>query len=184
MRKPLVIFTPKSLLRHPRAVSTFDELTTGGFREVIDDTSVDPARVTRVVFCTGKVYYDLLAAREKHNAYHIALVRVEQLYPFPEEQINDVLVRYPLTAEVVWVQEEPRNMGAWRFMSEWFAPLLAPTRREDPLHGPPRKRQPRHRLKETPRPGAGRPGQHHSHSPDSVTKTSESCPPPVRCCLR
>jgi 2-oxoglutarate dehydrogenase E1 component len=129
-RKPLVVFTPKSLLRHPKAVSTFEELTTGGFREVIADTAVDMSRVTRVVFCSGKVYYDLLAARDKNNANHIALVRLEQMYPFPEQQINDVLMRYPLTAEVAWVQEEPLNMGAWRFMSDWFAPLLAPTRRK------------------------------------------------------
>jgi 2-oxoglutarate dehydrogenase E1 component len=129
-RKPLVIFTPKSLLRHPRAVSTFEELSSGGFREVINDTYVDPSRVTRVVFCSGKVYYDLLAAREKNNSNHIALVRVEQTYPFPEQQINDALLRYPLTAEIAWVQEEPLNMGAWRFVSDWFAPLLAPTRRK------------------------------------------------------
>jgi 2-oxoglutarate dehydrogenase E1 component len=129
-RKPLVIFTPKSLLRHPKAVSTFDELTSGGFREVIADTAIEMSRVTRVVFCSGKVYYDLLAARDKTNANHIALVRLEQMYPFPEQQINDALLRYPLTAEVAWVQEEPLNMGAWRFMSDWFAPLLAPTRRK------------------------------------------------------
>jgi 2-oxoglutarate decarboxylase len=130
VRKPLVVFTPKSLLRHPKAMSTFEELTSGGFREVINDSNIDASRVTRVIFCSGKVYYDLLAAREKNNARHIALVRVEQMYPFPEEQINDVLMRYPLTSEVAWVQEEPLNMGAWRFMSDWFAPLLAPTRRK------------------------------------------------------
>ncbi len=129
-RKPLVVFTPKSLLRHPKAVSTFEELSSGTFREVINDTGIDPSRVTRVVFCSGKVYYDLLAAREKNNATHIALVRVEQMYPFPEQQINDVMMRYPLTAEIAWVQEEPLNMGAWRFMSDWFAPLVTPTRRK------------------------------------------------------
>jgi 2-oxoglutarate decarboxylase len=123
-RKPLVVFTPKSLLRHPKATSTFDDLTTGGFREVIADSDVDMSRVTRVVFCSGKVYYDLLAARDKNNAHHIALCRLEQMYPFPEQQITDVLARYPMTAEVAWVQEEPLNMGAWRFMSDWFAPLL------------------------------------------------------------
>ncbi len=130
VRKPLVVFTPKSLLRHAKATSSFEELSSGGFREVINDSHIDASRVTRVVFCSGKVYYDLLAAREKNNAMHIALVRVEQLYPFPEQQINDVLMRYPLTTEVAWVQEEPLNMGAWRFMSDWFAPLLAPTRRK------------------------------------------------------
>ena len=130
VRKPLVVFTPKSLLRHPKATSTFEELSSGSFREVINDTNIDPSRVTRLIFCSGKVYYDLLAAREKNHANHIALVRLEQLYPFPEQQINDVLMRYPLTAEVAWVQEEPLNMGAWRFMSDWFAPLVAPTRRK------------------------------------------------------
>ena len=167
-----MVFTPKSLLRHPKAVSTFEELSSGSFREVINDTGIDPSRVTRVVFCSGKVYYDLLAAREKKNATHIALVRVEQMYPFPEQQINDVLMRYPLTAEIAWVQEEPLNMGAWRFMSDWFAPLLAPTRRKTPVHRPRRKRQSGHRFQEASRPGAGRPGQHRTHSPDSVGKTS------------
>jgi 2-oxoglutarate dehydrogenase E1 component len=129
-RKPLVVFTPKSLLRHPKAVSKFEDLSSGGFREVINDSQVEASQVTRVAFCSGKVYYDLLAAREKSGADHVALVRVEQMYPFPEQQINDALLHYPLTAEVVWVQEEPLNMGAWRFMSDWFAPLLALARRK------------------------------------------------------
>jgi 2-oxoglutarate dehydrogenase E1 component len=131
MRKPLVVFTPKSLLRHPKAVSTVGELTSGGFREVLPDTAaIDPEQVTRVVFCSGKIYYDLLAAREARQANHVALVRIEQLYPFAESDANDALLRYPLTAEVVWAQEEPRNMGPWRFMQEQLQPLLAPTGRE------------------------------------------------------
>jgi 2-oxoglutarate dehydrogenase E1 component len=142
VRKPLVVFTPKSLLRHPKAVSTFADLSNGGFREVINDSDIDPTRVTRLIFCSGKVYYDLLAAREKNNATHIALVRVEQLYPFPEEQINDILLRYPLTAEVAWVQEEPLNMGPWRFVSDWFAPLLAPMRRKLQYIGRPESASP------------------------------------------
>ena len=125
-RKPLVIFTPKSLLRHPRAVSTLQEFTTGGFIEIVDD-AVDPANVTRVVFCSGKVYYDLLAAREERKAEHVALVRVEQLYPFASEQAGDILARYAASAEVVWAQEEPRNMGPWRFIREQIQPLLDPT---------------------------------------------------------
>ena len=85
MRKPLVLFTPKSLLRHPKAVSTLQEFTAGGFREVIgDDRPADPERVTRDVFCSGKIYYDLLAAREERHAGQVAIVRLEQLYPFPE----------------------------------------------------------------------------------------------------
>ena len=131
MRKPLVLFTPKSLLRHPRVVSTLDELTSGGFREVLgDDGAGDPARVARVVFCSGKIYYELLAAREERRADRVAIARVEQLYPFPEEEIRDVLLRYPVDAEVAWVQEEPRNMGPWRFIQERLAPLAGATGRE------------------------------------------------------
>ena len=131
MRKPLVIFTPKSLLRHPNAVSTVAELTSGGFREVLPDTAaIEPEQVTRVVFCSGKIYYDLLAAREARQANHVALVRIEQLYPFAESEVNDALLRYPLIAEVVWAQEEPRNMGPWRFMQEQLQPVLASTGRE------------------------------------------------------
>jgi len=128
VRKPLVIFTPKSLLRHPRAVSAPREFTAGGFMELL----ADPAspEVTRVVFCSGKVYYDLAAAREERQAHHVALVRVEQLYPFDAGQAADILSRYPLTAELVWAQEEPRNMGPWRFVREWMEPLLEPTHRE------------------------------------------------------
>jgi 2-oxoglutarate dehydrogenase E1 component len=131
MRKPLILFTPKSLLRHPKAVSTVHDFTAGGFREVVGEAApIDPERVTRVILCSGKVYYDLLAAREERHADHIAIVRLEQLYPFPEAQVNDVLLRYPLTAEVAWVQEEPRNMGAWRFVSELIQPILHSSGRE------------------------------------------------------
>jgi 2-oxoglutarate dehydrogenase E1 component len=131
MRKPLVVFTPKSLLRHPKAVSTVGELTSGGFREVLPDTSaIDPEQVARVVFCSGKIYYDLLAAREARQANHVALVRIEQLYPFAESDANDALLRYRIAAEVVWAQEEPRNMGPWRLMQEQLQPLLALTGRE------------------------------------------------------
>jgi len=131
MRKPLVIFTPKRLLRHPRATSSFADLAGGGFREVLDDTSrLDTSRVARVVFCTGQLYYDLIAAREEQKVENTAIVRMEQLYPFAETRVKDVLLRYPVTAEVVWAQEEPRNMGAWRFIAEQFRPLLEPTRRE------------------------------------------------------
>jgi 2-oxoglutarate decarboxylase len=131
MRKPLVIFTPKRMLRHPRATSRFIDLTTGGFREVLDETAaLDAGRVSRLVFCTGQIYYDLLAAREEQKAEHVAIVRIEQLYPFAQDQVRDVLLRYPLTCEAVWAQEEPRNMGPWRFISEQMEPLLSPTRRE------------------------------------------------------
>jgi multifunctional 2-oxoglutarate metabolism enzyme len=143
MRKPLVIFTPKSLLRHGRVVSTLDDLTTGGFREVLGDIhDLDPAQASRAIFCSGKIYYDLLAAREQQKADHVAIVRVEQFYPFPEDEIKDMLLRYPLTAEVVWVQEEPRNMGPWRFMQERMQGLLAATGREIVYVGRPESASP------------------------------------------
>ncbi len=129
-RKPLIVFTPKSLLRHIRAVSRVDELAGGGFHEIIGDTGpIESDRVTRVLLSTGKVYFDLLAAREQKKADHVALIRVEQLYPFDHSEVQDVLFRYPLTADVFWVQEEPRNMGAWAFIHQEVQPLLAQTRR-------------------------------------------------------
>ena len=131
MRKPLVLFTPKSLLRHTRAVSTLHDFTTGGFTEILGDPGVaDFNRVSRVIFCSGKIYYDLAAAREERKSDHVALVRVEQLYPFLADQASDALLRYPVTIEVVWVQEEPRNMGPWRFIRENMQPLLDSTQRE------------------------------------------------------
>jgi 2-oxoglutarate dehydrogenase E1 component len=116
--KPLVVFTPKSLLRHPRCVSTLEELADGRFEEVIDDR-LDPARVRRVVMTSGKLYYDLLKAREDGRVGDVALARVEQLYPFPSAALTRLLARYP-SADLVWAQEEPRNMGAWRFVRERF----------------------------------------------------------------
>jgi 2-oxoglutarate dehydrogenase E1 component len=124
VRKPLVIFTPKSLLRHPRAVSAVQDLTAGGFQEVLADETADRGAVSRVVFCSGKVYYDLLAGREERKAAHVALVRVEQLYPFDGPRVAEILAQYAPAAEVVWAQEEPRNMGPWRFLEEGIQPLL------------------------------------------------------------
>ena len=121
-RKPLVLFTPKSLLRSPVAVSSFSELTGSSFRPVIGD-ALDPSRVRKVVFCTGKVYYDLAAAREAKKIEDIALVRIEELYPFPEQIVVDVLARYSSGVDLIWCQEEPRNMGAWRFMFGYFKGL-------------------------------------------------------------
>ena len=121
-RKPLVVFTPKSLLRSPVAVSSFSELTSGEFQLVIDDT-IPTAGVRKIVFCTGKVYYDLIAAREARKMQDIAIVRIEQLYPFPDQPMRDLLARYPANAELIWCQEEPRNMGAWRFAYGYFKGL-------------------------------------------------------------
>lgn len=116
-RKPLIVFTPKSLLRHPKAVSSLNELVNEQFKEVIDDT-INPEHVKRLVFCTGKFYYDLLAEREKLNREDVALVRIEQLFPLHLDKIQQVINRYPNVIEYAWAQEEPKNMGAWTFMAQ------------------------------------------------------------------
>ncbi len=116
-RKPLIVFTPKSLLRHPKAVNSIEDLATGEFQEVIDDT-LNPSKVTKLVFCMGKFYYDLLAEREILEREDVALVRIEQLFPLHLEKIQRVIDRYPEVKEYIWAQEEPRNMGAWSFMLE------------------------------------------------------------------
>ena len=116
-RKPLIVFTPKSLLRHPKAVNSIEDLATGEFQEVIDD-SLNPSKVTKLVFCMGKFYYDLLEEREILEREDVALVRIEQLFPLHLEKIQRVIDRYPAVKEYIWAQEEPRNMGAWSFMLE------------------------------------------------------------------
>ncbi|MAD97394.1 MAG: 2-oxoglutarate dehydrogenase E1 component [Flavobacteriaceae bacterium] len=118
-RKPLVVFTPKSLLRHPKVINPIEDLATGKFQEVIDDT-VNPKGVKKMVFCMGKFYYDLLAEREKNGREDIALVRIEQLFPLHKEKIQKVIDRYPNVKEYIWAQEEPRNMGAWSYMLQRF----------------------------------------------------------------
>src|SRR5262249_12363631 len=117
VRKPLVVFTPKSALRLPQTRSTVDELTTGSFQEVLDDPTpgLDRNAVTRLVFCSGKVAWDAMAERDKRNA-QVAVVRIEQLYPFPVEQLLALLETYPNARELVWLQEEPENMGPWYFV--------------------------------------------------------------------
>jgi len=122
-RAPLVIFTPKSLLRHPKAASAVDDFTTGRFREVIDDpiASARPADVKRVIACTGKVFYDLVDERAKRyegREHEVAIVRVEQLYPWPEEELTQILGQYSSAEQRIWCQEEPRNMGAWTFVRD------------------------------------------------------------------
>jgi 2-oxoglutarate dehydrogenase E1 component len=124
MGKPLILFTPKFLLRYPKATSTIDELTGGKFHEVLDDPTASPQEVTRVLFCSGKVYYDMLNGRGKRNANHVAIVRVEQMYPFPYEPVKTILGRYKKATEFYWVQEEPRNMGPWFYMKDHFPKLL------------------------------------------------------------
>jgi multifunctional 2-oxoglutarate metabolism enzyme len=173
-RKPLVIFTPKSLLRHPRAISTVHDLSTGGFIEIIPDAIANPQSVSRVVFCSGKIYYDLLLAREERKTDHIALVRVEQLYPFAANQASEILSAYPKTAEVVWAQEEPRNMGAWHFIHDKIQPLLDPTSREIRYIGRPESA--------SPATGSGKRHQQEQSAiiDDSLTRGAVSAPKLVR----
>jgi 2-oxoglutarate dehydrogenase E1 component len=129
-RSPLVIFTPKSLLRLPRAASRPAELAQGSFQPVLDDsqTAADAASVRRVVLSSGKLYYELLTERERRfegDPGGVALVRVEQLYPWPEARIAAVIGRYERAQTVVWAQEEPANMGAWSFVRDRLIPPLA-----------------------------------------------------------
>ena len=113
-RKPLIIMSPKSLLRHKLAVSTLEDLTKGSFQPVIGEQDViKPNLVTRFILCTGKVYYDLLDARRKDNLKHIAIARLEQIYPFPDKLLKAELAKYPQLKDFIWCQEEPKNQGAW-----------------------------------------------------------------------
>ena len=127
-RKPLIITTPKSLLRHPQAVSGVDTVTGGRFEPVIADRDVTGADVQRIVISSGKVYYDLLAARQKSSA-NVPLIRLEQFYPFPQAILQEALRAYPNATEVVWVQEEPRNMGGWPFLHERLQSLMGPNQK-------------------------------------------------------
>ncbi len=115
-RKPLVVFTPKSLLRHPLCVSKLTDFTDGKFNEVIADENVKPTNVKRVVFCSGKIYYDLLETQKNNTKEDVALVRLEQLYPTPVTQMETIYKSYKNAKEAVWVQEEPENMGAWPYL--------------------------------------------------------------------
>ena len=119
-RKPLICFTPKKLLRYPSCVSTANDFSSSAFQELIDDSTANSKSVKKVVFCTGKIFYDLNEAKEKSGADDIAIVRLEQLYPFPIKQVNEVLLKYKNAKEYCWVQEEPENMGAWAFIIRMF----------------------------------------------------------------
>jgi 2-oxoglutarate dehydrogenase E1 component len=115
-RKPLIVFTPKSLLRDPRVVSTVEEFETGSFQETFDDETVNKDEVKSLVFCTGKFYYDITAERENNGRKDVAVVRIEQLFPLPVEQLKAIIAKYPNVDDYVWAQEEPKNMGAYSFM--------------------------------------------------------------------
>ncbi len=119
-RKPLIVFSPKSLLRHPKAVSSIEELAEGSFQELIDDSTAQVDKVTRLVFCSGKLYYELLKKREELNEERVALVRLEQLYPLHWDKIYQILDKYENKKEFIWAQEEPENMGAWWFILKEF----------------------------------------------------------------
>jgi 2-oxoglutarate dehydrogenase E1 component len=114
LRKPLVVMTPKSLLRHKQSTSALTDLTEGHFHNIIDEQDpVQSGQVRRLVLCSGKVYYDLLEQRRADKVHEVALVRIEQLYPFPAEEYQSIIGHYANAREVVWCQEEPQNQGAW-----------------------------------------------------------------------
>ena len=123
-RKPLVIFTPKSLLRHPRCISQINEFSSGSFRELIDDSNVVAEKVRKVLICSGKIYYELLEQKEKDQAEHIAIVRLEQLYPLPVDQLQKIKQRYKNAKQWIWIQEEPVNMGAWSYLLRVATPII------------------------------------------------------------
>lgn len=119
-RKPLVVMTPKSLLRHPKVVSSLEEMANGAFQPILDDWSADPKKIKKLVLCSGKIYYDLLAKKEELKDETTALVRFEQLYPLQMDKINEIFEKYSNRKELLWVQEEPENMGAWSFILRNF----------------------------------------------------------------
>ncbi|MFN8473483.1 MAG: 2-oxoglutarate dehydrogenase E1 component [Anaerolineae bacterium] len=124
--RPLVVMAPKSLLRHPLAMSPIEDLATGGFHTVLDDPNARPEHVERVVLCSGKAYVDLATSKARQSNDEVALVRVEQLYPFPGTEIRQILDHYPKRRQVVWLQEEPANMGAWPWIRHCIEDILTP----------------------------------------------------------
>jgi len=126
LRLPLIVMTPKSLLRHKLSVSTLDDLSKGGFQCVIGESQpLDAQKVKRIVFCSGKVYYDLLDARTKQKKDDVAIIRIEQLYPFPRTEYQAAIAAYPNAKDVVWCQEEPENQGAWYQIKHRLRTFLA-----------------------------------------------------------
>ena len=115
-RKPCIVMSPKSLLRHPEVISPVKDFTKGGFKEIIDDDFADPKKVNKLLFCSGKIYFDLLHEQKKSKRKDVAIIRIEQLFPFPEIQIREIRKKYGQDAKVLWVQEEPENMGAWTYI--------------------------------------------------------------------
>src|SRR3989338_4397654 len=127
IRKPLVIMSPKSMLRHKESVSRLEDLARGCFRPVIGEAEkLDPGRVRRIVFCSGKIYFDLIAGRRERKIDDTAIVRIEQLYPFPHEDFKAQIERFPNAAEVLWCQEEPGNQGAWHRIQHYLLRHMRP----------------------------------------------------------
>jgi len=122
-RKPLICFTPKKLLRYPSCVSKLKDFSSGGFKELLDDNAADAKKTTRLVFCSGKIYYDLVERREKEGANDLAIIRIEQLYPFPHKQVKAILKKYDKAKDYMWVQEETENAGAWRYIDHTLRSL-------------------------------------------------------------
>jgi len=123
--RPLIVMTPKSLLRLPAAASSLDQLTSGGFNALIDDAEIkDASSVQRVVLCSGKVFYDLIETRRKLEETRVSIVRLEQFYPFPMQRLREVIAKYPKAKQLVWAQEEPKNMGGWTFVEALLESLL------------------------------------------------------------
>ncbi len=126
IRKPLVILTPKSLLRNKEAVSGLGELSTGNFLNIISDTTANPEKVRRLIACSGKVYYDLVNRRRENTVEDVAIIRIEQLYPFPLEEFGAELALYPQLKDIVWCQDEPKNQGYWRFLQHYIMKAMTP----------------------------------------------------------
>ena len=147
-RKPLVVFTPKKLLRYPRAVSSISEMSSGSFQEVIDDSNAIASKTNKVVLCSGKFYYDLIEEYEKNSVNGIAFVRLEQLYPFPEKQLKSIVKKYGKNAQYIWAQEEPENMGPWSYiLRKWkLSSIICFSRNESgsPASGSPKVHEIRH----------------------------------------
>ena len=157
LRKPLIVMTPKSLLRHPLSVSRLEELGSGGFYPIIDDIDdLKASAVTRVVLCSGKVYFDLLKTRREVKADTVAVVRIEQLYPFPSEEYQAILDKYSNAREIVWCQEEPQNQGSWYQIRHRLQSKLGP--QHELLYAGPRR--------------CGGPGHRHLGAARAATKES------------
>ncbi|HTU43491.1 MAG TPA: multifunctional oxoglutarate decarboxylase/oxoglutarate dehydrogenase thiamine pyrophosphate-binding subunit/dihydrolipoyllysine-residue succinyltransferase subunit [Bryobacteraceae bacterium] len=176
IRKPLIVFTPKFLLRYPKAASRLEELTSGAFQEVIGDSQYIGGHVNRVLLCSGKVYYDLVNKREELRRNDVAIIRLEQLYPFPLQRLTDILRRYPDSADLFWVQEEAENMGAWYFVEEQMQSIISPGPNNGPI-----KRQ----LRYVGRPTAASPaaGAHKVHNDQQealIKEAFEATPSVVR----